>query len=89
MTTVTDDTLDGPHGPLRVRLYRPASAAGVGLVWAHGGGFAAGDLDMPEADGVARGLAERGITVVSVDYRLAPPTPACVPPTRSAAIRCW
>lgn len=75
MTTVTDDTLDGPHGPLRVRLYRPASAAGVGLVWAHGGGFAAGDLDMPEADGVARGLAERGITVVSVDYRLAPLTP--------------
>ncbi|WP_022891039.1 alpha/beta hydrolase [Agromyces subbeticus] len=39
------------------------------LVWAHGGGFAGGDLGMPEADWVARSLAERGITVVSVDYR--------------------
>ena len=45
---------------------------GAGLVWAHGGGFAGGDLDMPEADGVARALAARGITVVSVDYALAP-----------------
>jgi acetyl esterase/lipase len=43
----------------------------AGLVWAHGGGFVAGDLDMPEADWVARTLAERGVTVVSVDYRLA------------------
>lgn len=56
-----------------VRVY-PADAAAprptAALVWAHGGGFAAGDLDMPEADWVARTLAERGITVVSVDYRL-------------------
>lgn len=44
--------------------------AGAGLVWAHGGGFAFGDLDMPEADAVARALAEAGVTVVSVDYRL-------------------
>jgi acetyl esterase len=42
------------------------------LVWMHGGGFSAGDLDMPEADVVARELVERaGIAVVSVDYRLA------------------
>lgn len=63
-----------------VRVY-PASAAdgadaatatpGPGIVWAHGGGFVAGDLDMPEADWVARTLAGRGVTVVSVDYRLA------------------
>jgi len=72
MTTVTDEILPGPHGPLPVRVYRPDAVAGPGLVWAHGGGFAAGDLDMPEADGVARTLAARGIVVVSVDYRLAP-----------------
>ncbi|WP_454129264.1 alpha/beta hydrolase [Microbacterium aurum] len=71
MTTATDEFLAGPHGPLRVRIYRPTDAVGVGLVWAHGGGFAAGDLDMPEGDWVARGLARRGVTVVSVDYRLA------------------
>jgi acetyl esterase/lipase len=60
-----------------VRVYPPTTppgmiANGAGLVWAHGGGFARGDLDMPEADGVARALAARGITVVSVDYSLAP-----------------
>ncbi|WP_395244679.1 alpha/beta hydrolase [Agromyces sp. MMS24-K17] len=43
---------------------------GPGLVWAHGGGFVAGDLDMPEADWVARAFVARGIPVVSVDYRL-------------------
>ncbi len=62
-----------------MRVY-PASAAaarmprrrpGARLVWAHGGGFVAGDLDMPEADWVARTLAARGVTVVSIDYRLA------------------
>lgn len=75
MTTITDEVLDGPHGALPVRTYRSDAPTGHGLVWAHGGGFAAGDLDMPEADGVARGLAEHGITVVSVDYRLAPLAP--------------
>jgi acetyl esterase len=57
-----------------VRVY-PADAAAArptpALVWAHGGGFVAGDLDMPEADWVARALAARGVTVVSIDYRLA------------------
>lgn len=57
-----------------VRVY-PADAAAPrptpGLVWAHGGGFVAGDLDMPEADWVARSLAARAVTVVSIDYRLA------------------
>ena len=61
-----------------VRVYpasTPADAATEhptpALVWAHGGGFVAGDLDMPEADWVARSLAARGVTVVSIDYRLA------------------
>lgn len=55
-----------------VRVYPAREPNGTGLVWAHGGGFAMGDLDMPEADWVARRLAARGTTVVSVDYRLAP-----------------
>jgi acetyl esterase/lipase len=53
-----------------VRVYPAREPHGAGLVWAHGGGFAAGDLDMHEADGAARVLAARGTTVVSVDYRL-------------------
>ena len=55
-----------------VRVYPAREPNGSGLVWAHGGGFAFGDLDMPESDWVARTLAARGTTVVSVDYRLAP-----------------
>jgi acetyl esterase len=38
-------------------------------VWLHGGGFIAGDLEMPEADWVARSIAADGFTVVSGDYR--------------------
>lgn len=53
-----------------VRVYPAAARNGSGLLWMHGGGFAAGDLDMPEADHVARVLAGAGTTVVSVDYRL-------------------
>lgn len=60
------------------RLYRPADAVPTepgaspraGVVWAHGGGFVAGDLDMPEADWVSRQLASAGHVVLSVDYRL-------------------
>nr|WP_277355736.1 alpha/beta hydrolase [Cellulomonas hominis] len=37
----------------------------------HGGAFCLGDLDIPEADWVSRQVAASGITVVSVDYRLA------------------
>ncbi|WP_277208026.1 alpha/beta hydrolase [Isoptericola croceus] len=72
--TITERTLDGPHGDLRVRLYEPAPGVErvAGLVWAHGGGFVHGDLDMAEGDWVARRLAEAGVAVVSVDYALVP-----------------
>ncbi|WP_186004561.1 alpha/beta hydrolase [Isoptericola variabilis] len=72
---VTDHVTDGPHGDLRVRVYEPAPGVErrAGLVWAHGGAFMHGDLDMHEADGVARSLARHGVVVASVDYRLCPP----------------
>lgn len=81
--TAEDREIDGPHGPIPVRVYRPepgwrppapsptAGGLRAGLVWYHGGAFIGGDLDMPEADAVARGLATRtGATIVSVAYRL-------------------
>ncbi|BDZ45556.1 alpha/beta hydrolase [Naasia aerilata] len=70
--TVADRTLDGPHGPLRVRTYEPAGSAtpSAGFVWVHGGAFAFGELDMPEADWVSRRIAAAGIPVISVDYQL-------------------
>lgn len=84
--TVTDRTIQGPHGEVPVRSYvgaAPVDPNRAGLVWVHGGSFAGGSLDMPEADWVAQQLAERGITVVSVSYRLAPRADsgdAAVPP---------
>jgi acetyl esterase len=72
MAAVSDREIEGPHGPIPIRVYRPEhSALGTGLVWLHGGAFTMGDLDMPEADWVSRELAARGITIVSVFYRLA------------------
>ncbi|MDJ1114258.1 alpha/beta hydrolase fold domain-containing protein [Microbacterium dauci] len=71
-----------------VRVY-PAGLAErptPGLLWLHGGGFAGGDLDMPEADHVARTLASAGITVCSVDYRLAP-LPAGSPAPETSRVR--
>ncbi|WP_394554092.1 alpha/beta hydrolase [Agromyces sp. MMS24-JH15] len=59
------------HGLVRVYpATGTADSAGAGLVWAHGGGFVHGDLDMPEAHWVARAFAARGVAVVSIDYRL-------------------
>ena len=57
-----------------VRVYRPESATGAGIVYLHGGGFVVGSVDSEHgrAIEVAR---EVGAVVVSVDYRLAPEDP--------------
>ena len=69
---VDDRELPGPVVPVPARTYTPVGVADApGLVWVHGGGFVMGDLDMPEADHVARLIAARGVAVVSLDYRKA------------------
>ncbi|WP_125079346.1 alpha/beta hydrolase [Mycobacterium sp. P7213] len=69
-----DRVIDGPGGALPIRIYRPAGTESGGapvVVFFHGGGFVAGDLDTH--DGTARMHAvDAGAVVVSVDYRLAP-----------------
>lgn len=66
--------LQGPHGEIPIRIYTPSTPRPepVGLVWCHGGSYIYGDLDMAESDWVGTSLAEAGISVVAVDYRLAP-----------------
>jgi acetyl esterase len=82
---VEDRTIDGPGGPLRLRVYRPAGARprregpAPLVVFFHGGGWVIGDIDTH--DGTCRILCRStGAVVVSVDYRLAPehPFPAAV-----------
>lgn len=72
---VEDTAIDGPHGPIPLRLYRPESGASGAILWCHGGGFRHGDLDMHEGHVVSIELARRaGVAVASVDYRLADDT---------------
>jgi acetyl esterase/lipase len=65
------------HDLVPVRWYEPTpigpTVAGPTLLWLHGGGFFRGGLDQPEAHAVAQSLARHGMTVATVDYRLAPP----------------
>lgn len=74
-------------GPVLIRLYRPlaANAPGPLLLWLHGGGFIGGsvtDLDYP----CSRLALQAGLTVVSLEYRLAPehPYPAALDDTSDA-----
>lgn len=73
---VTDMSIPGPAGELRVRHYRPAGVEPAPLlVFYHGGGWTLGDLDTHDA--LCRlTCRDAGIHVLSVDYRLAPEHPA-------------
>ncbi|HEX9769945.1 MAG TPA: alpha/beta hydrolase [Kiloniellales bacterium] len=64
--------IPGPAGAIPARLYRkPAPEVQAGLVYLHGGSWYLGGLD--SHDSITAELAERaGITVVAVEYRLAP-----------------
>jgi len=71
--SISDRVIDGPGGPLRLRIYRPHGATGSLPItlYFHGGGFVFGPIE--GHDNVCRTLAQRaGTLVVSVDYRLAP-----------------
>jgi acetyl esterase len=78
---VVDRHIPGPGGELPIRVYRRfgAAAAPPAIVYLHGGGWVAGDLDTH--DGTCRLLADvSGCVVVAVDYRRAPehPFPAAI-----------
>jgi len=68
---VRDVAIDGMHGDVAGRMYRGADAGSTGFVWVHGGGFVAGDLEMPEAHWVSLVIASHGFPVLSLDYRKA------------------
>lgn len=76
VTVDQDIWLSAADHDYRLRVYRPVTAtSGTILVWAHGGAWIGGELEMPEADWVARSIAAAGIAVVSIDYTLAPMLP--------------
>lgn len=74
MAEIRELSIPGADGRLRARLYTPFGA-GVGpapaIVYFHGGGFVAGDLETH--DGLCRRLAASArCRLMSVSYRLAP-----------------
>lgn len=84
---VTDRTIPGPGGELPIRVYTPEGSGPFPvLVYLHGGGWVAGDLNLQ--DDTCRSISNgAGCVVVSVDYRLAPENkfPAAVQDCHAAA----
>lgn len=72
---VVDSTVPGRGDDIPVRVYRPATTAPHGtLVYFHGGGWVLGNVDTHDLP--CRQLCvDLAMTVVSVDYRLAPEHP--------------
>ncbi len=72
IAAVREETIDGPGGRLRIRLYTPQGTGPFPLlVFFHGSGFVLCSLDTH--DGMCRNLcAGAECVVASVDYRLAP-----------------
>src|SRR2546430_1932261 len=66
-----DIKVKGGHGPLDARVYRIGQGKAPTVVFFHGGGWVAGDLETHDRQG--RWLAiETGAVVISVDYRRPP-----------------
>ena len=73
VSTVEDIEVKGAAGPLAARAYRVSSGKTPTVVFFHGGGWVAGDLDTHDRQ--ARWLAiETGSVVISVAYRRPPET---------------
>src|SRR5262249_17655616 len=73
VASVNDISVKGADGARPARVYRVASASSPTVVFFHGGGWVAGDLETHDRQ--ARWLAiETGAVVVSVDYRRPPET---------------
>jgi acetyl esterase len=70
---VQDIRIRGAAGPLAARVYRNGQGKRPTVVFFHGGGWVAGDLETHDRQ--ARWLAiETGAVVISVDYRRPPET---------------
>jgi acetyl esterase len=73
VASVADIQVKGATGPLAARVYRASREKSPTVVFFHGGGWVAGDLETHDRQ--ARLLAiETGAVVVSVDYRRPPET---------------
>lgn len=72
VASVEDRTVEGPHGEVPIRIYKPETAGPhPALVFYHGGGWVLGSIETHDA--LCRSLTRLAeCVVISVDYRLAP-----------------
>lgn len=86
---VEDRHIDGPRGPLMVRIYRPDMSDGRPvIVFFHGSGFVICSVDTH--DGFCRQMClKTGMIVVSVDYALAPENKFPAGPDDALAATLW
>jgi len=89
--SIEERSCAGPAGPLPLRIYSPAQNSGSelpALVYFHGGGMVAGDLDTHDV--IARCLCAAGrLRLVSVGYRLAPEARFPAAPLDALAATSW
>jgi acetyl esterase/lipase len=80
--------IDGPRGPVPLRIIPPEGKPQGTFLHLHGGGWTLGESDGqdPRLQRLAR---ETGLTVVSVEYRLAPENPYPAGPDDCEAAALW
>ncbi|GGF87282.1 esterase [Azorhizobium oxalatiphilum] len=81
------DSIEGPRGPVPVRIYLPDSVPTGVYLHFHGGGWTIGSAR--EEDGLNDAIASAGLAVVSVDYALAPEVPYPAAPDDCEAVALW
>ena len=67
-------SVKGAAGPIPARVYRVGETKSATVVFYHGGGWVAGDLETHERQAQLLAM-ETGAVVVSIDYRRPPETP--------------
>jgi acetyl esterase/lipase len=80
--------IDGPGGPIPLRIIPPAGRSTGTFLHLHGGGWTLGESDGQDLR-LQRLARETGLTVVSVHYRLAPENPYPAGPDDCEAAALW
>lgn len=73
VATVNEVVIDGPGGPIELRIFKPRESDQLlpAFLWCHGGGFVVGGLDSSES--ICRSTARNAHCIsIAVRYRLAP-----------------
>lgn len=80
--------IDGPAGPIPLRIIAPEGPPAGTFLHLHGGGWTLGDSDAQDLR-LQRLARDTGLTVVSVNYRLAPENPYPAGPVDCESAALW